>query len=75
MARIVQSFGHAGESGRAEANGERAPELEAGVPPIFHGLGQGLAEAAGERIEKSGEHLGARDVAAGGLEEGDGRCF
>jgi hypothetical protein len=47
MASVVERFGDSCEMGGAEAESEGATELEAGVAPILHGVGNRLEEALG----------------------------
>ena len=47
MASVVERFGDSCELGGAEAESEGATELEAGVAPILHGVGNRLEESLG----------------------------
>jgi hypothetical protein len=47
MACVVERFGDSCELGGAEAESKGATELEAGVAPILHGVGDWLEESLG----------------------------
>ena len=47
MASVVERFGDSCELGGAQAESEGATELEAGVAPILHGVGNRLEESLG----------------------------
>jgi len=47
MASVVERFGDSCELGGPQAESEGATELEAGVAPILHGVGDWLEESLG----------------------------
>lgn len=75
MAGVIDLLRHPGEFLPARTQLKGPTLLSPCDPEVLYGLGRGLGQPAGQAVEKSSQHLGARDDPPGGLAKGYGDLF
>ena len=75
MAGGIDLFRHPGKLLSARPQMQGSALLSPGGLEVFHGFRRGLSEPAGQTVQKSGQHLGARNHPPRGLAKGDRDLF